>query len=103
VGNKYEMHPDSRNVIIVGSEPSGDGFLVTLDEKGVEKNHVRFELSHNAVSGTTVTLHDLGAPFGLGVNEDVFLEQDIICITDNSVIKLSNDVHIAVTFIEENN
>jgi serine/threonine protein kinase len=101
-GNKYELIPDNRDVIIVGSDPSGNGFLVTLDEVGVTENHVRFELSHNKVSGTTVTMHVLMAPFDLEVNGETLMDADIICIADDSVIKLSDDAHVAVTFTKDN-
>jgi hypothetical protein len=87
----------------VGSNPSGDGFLVTLDEEGVAKNRVRFELSHNKVGGTTVTMHDLGATFGPTVNGELFIEEDMICITKNSTIELSDDAHVAITFSEDTN
>jgi hypothetical protein len=73
-----------------------------LDELGVTENHVRFELSHNKVSGTTVTVHVLMAPFDLEVNGETLMDADIICIADDSVIKLSDDAHVAVTFTKDN-
>jgi hypothetical protein len=83
----------------VGSAPSGNGFLVTLDEDCVAKNHVCFELSHNEVGGTTVTMFDLHGL--LDVDGDIFLDEGMIFVTDNYAIKPSDNAYVAITFIED--
>lgn len=98
-GNKYELIRGTREVVTIGSKPTGTNFLIFLDEPGVAPNHLRLELVYNKSSGTTVCVQDIGSTTGLEINDEVVLEEEV-SISSDSVIKVSNEAAISLTFMD---
>lgn len=99
-GNKYELIGGSRDIITIGSKPSGEAYLIALDEPGVAENHVQLELVCSKSSGTWVRVYDLGSTFGLEINDKTVIEKEMVPISNDSIIRLSDQASVSVTFMD---